>query len=48
MSQTLVLHKGFYESVIKKIDILKNHGYNTIEEFINGIIKRLNNEYSYL
>lgn len=48
MSQTLVLNKGFYDSAIKSIEILKKHGYNTVEKFVKAIIERLNNEYSYL
>lgn len=48
MSQTLVLHQGFYESATKNIEILKKRNYNTADEFIKGIIKRLNSEYSYL
>ena len=50
MSQTLVIQEKFYNSLKKKdnLDILKNAGYNNPIEFLNAIIKKLNDEFSYL
>jgi hypothetical protein len=48
MGQTLVVHEKFFNALNKNIAILKSHNYETPEEFLNAVIKRLNDEFSYL
>ena len=48
MSQLLVLHKDFYESATKNIEILKRYKFNTADSFIKAIISKLNDEFNYL
>ena len=48
MSQILVLHKNFYESATKNIEILKRYKFNTADGFIKAIISKLNDEFNYL
>lgn len=47
MGQTLFIQKKFYESVQSNINIIKTRGYGSAEEFFNGIIERLNDEYNF-
>lgn len=48
MSQTLVIQESFYNSVVKNIDVVISKGYDTVDLFFSAIIKRLNDEFSYL
>lgn len=48
MSQTLVIQESFYNSVVKNIDVVISKNYDTVDLFFSAIIKRLNDEFSYL
>lgn len=48
MSQKLVIQETFYESAIENIDILKEKGFASADLFFQGIIKKLNDEFSFL
>jgi len=50
MSQTLVLHERFYKSLEKAsyAAILQSKGFATPAEFLNAIINKLNDEFSFL
>lgn len=50
MSQTLVIQERFYNSLQKNtnLKILKEKGFSSADEFLNGIIHRLNDEFNFL
>ena len=48
MNQTLVIAESFFKLVNKNIGIVKEKGFATADLFFQGIIKKLNNEFSFL
>ena len=48
MSQKLVIQESFFNSVIKNIEIIKEKGFANVDLFFQGIIKKLNDEFSFL
>ncbi|MCK5589228.1 MAG: HNH endonuclease [Candidatus Pacebacteria bacterium] len=49
--QILKIHKDFYDSLSSdenKRKVLKIYGYNSPDEFLSGVINRLNDEYNFL
>ncbi len=48
MSQKLVIQESFFNSAIENIEILKEKGFANADSFFKGIIKKLNDEFSFL
>lgn len=48
MSQKLVVQESLFNSAVKNIDILKEKGFANADLFFQGIIKKLNDEFSFL
>lgn len=47
MSQVLVIHEKYFSLLTNNLSILIEKGYYSAEEFIRGIIKKLNDEYNF-
>lgn len=48
MSQKLVIQESLFNSAVENIDILNEKGFVTADSFFQGIIKKLNDEFSFL
>lgn len=48
MNQKLVIQESFFNSVIENIEIIKEKGFANADLFFQGIIKKLNDEFSFL
>lgn len=48
MSQKLVIQKSFFDSAVENIEILQEKGFANADLFFQGIIKKLNDEFSFL
>lgn len=48
MSQKLVIQESLFNSAVENIDILNEKGFATADSFFQGIIKKLNEEFSFL
>ena len=48
MSQKLVIQESFFNSAIENIEILKEKGFANADSFFKWIIKKLNDEFSFL
>lgn len=48
MNQKLVIQESFFNSVIENIEIIKEKGVANADLFFQGIIKKLNDEFSFL
>ena len=48
MSQKLVIQESLFNSAVENIEILKEKGFANADLFFLGIIKKLNDEFSFL
>lgn len=48
MEQTLVIQEKYFNVLSKELTILNENGYDSPDDFIWGIIRRLNDEFSFL